>query len=168
MPDDDILIAVFKTHAGAHDAVRTLEAEGFPLARLSIVGRGVHSEEHPVGFVTADSRIESWGKTGALWGSLGGLLVGAALVTVPGVGPVLAAGPIAQVIATALAGGAVGGGASALGAAFGSLGLSHGHVVRYEAEIKADQYLVIAHMAAEDADIARRVLRRLNVAFEAA
>jgi uncharacterized membrane protein len=49
-------------------------------------------------------RMKYWGKAGAVWGSVWGLLVGAAFFVIPGVGPVLVAGPVISWIVGALEG----------------------------------------------------------------
>jgi len=56
-------------------------------------------------YTNEKERFKVWGAEGALWGSLGGLLAGAGgLMLIPGVGPVLAAGPIIEAIIGAVAG----------------------------------------------------------------
>lgn len=54
------------------------------------------------------------------------------------------------------------GGLSVLGAALFSLGLPRDQVIKYEAWLKADKYLVIAHGSAEEVERARGILRRLE------
>jgi hypothetical protein len=87
------IVATFETHRQAEAAVKELERSGFDMRKLSIVGKGHHSEEYPVGFYTAGDRMLSWGGIGAFWGGLWGLLVGAAFFWIPGFGPIAAAGP---------------------------------------------------------------------------
>lgn len=53
-------IGVFDTHEQAEKLVKTMESNGFPLRQLSIVGKGYHSEERPVGFYTAGDRVKTW------------------------------------------------------------------------------------------------------------
>ena len=67
--------------------------------------------------------MKYWGSLGAFWGGLWGLLVGAAFFWVPGVGPLLVAGPVAAWIIGDLEGGVVVGGLSVLGAALYSAGI---------------------------------------------
>ena len=61
---------VFDTHTAAEEAIRTLGKSGFDMKKLSLVGKGYHSEEKPMGFYTAGDRIKSWGGTGAFWGGI--------------------------------------------------------------------------------------------------
>lgn len=145
MSADNSVIAVFDSHDRAEEAVRTLERAGFDMRRLSIVGKGFHEEEHPVGFYTTGERAKSWGAAGAFWGGVWGLLFGAAFFWIPGVGPLAVAGPFVNSLVGALGGAALVGGLSALGAALFNLGLSEEKVIRYETQLKADRYLLIAH-----------------------
>jgi len=50
MSKNQALIAVFDSHSKAEEAIKELDRSGFDMKKLSIVGKGYHSEEHPVGF----------------------------------------------------------------------------------------------------------------------
>jgi hypothetical protein len=139
------VLGVFETHHQAERAIRSLEASGFPMQRLSIIGKGYHTEEQPIGFYTLGDRVKTWGGVGLFWGSLWGLLFGAAFIWIPGIGPIAAAGPFVHMLVSAVEGAVVLGGMSALGAALVSLGLPKNEVIKYEQELKADRYLIIAH-----------------------
>ena len=86
--------AVFSQHSGAENAVKELKDGGFDVKKLSIIGSDYHSEENVVGFYNTGDRMMYWGKTGAFWGGLWGLLFGSAFLLIPGLGPIIAAGPI--------------------------------------------------------------------------
>lgn len=158
--DDNAVVAVFGTHTQAEDAIKELQRSGFDMKKLSIIGKGYHSEEHPVGFYTTGDRIRSWGGFGAFWGGLWGFIIGAAFFWIPGIGPIAAAGPIVHALVGTLEGAAIVGGLSAIGAALASLGVPKNSIVKYEHQLKADNYLVIAHGNAEDVEQARKVLER--------
>lgn len=125
--------------------------------KLSVIGRGVHTEDRVVGFYNNSKEIRHWGAYGALWGGLWGWLV-FGLFWVPGIGHVTAAGWIVWNLATAAGGAAVGGGLGAVAAALKGVGVPDDVVPEYESALKADQYLVIVHGRAEDVESARRVL----------
>jgi hypothetical protein len=116
------VVAVFATHEQAESAIRELQKDGFNMKKLSIVGKDYHTEEHVVGYYTTCDRMSYWGKMGAFWGGFWGLLFGSAFFWIPGIGPLLAAGPVVAWIVAALEGGVVVGGISALGAGIYSIG----------------------------------------------
>jgi hypothetical protein len=102
--------------------------------------------------------MKSWGGMGAFWGGLWGLLFGAGLFLIPGLGPVLVAGPILAAVVGALESALVVGGLSALTAALVSMGIPKEQSIKYEAELKADKYLLIAHGTADEVERARAIL----------
>lgn len=160
MNRENAIIAVYQTHSQAEETIRELELSGYDMKRLSILGKGYHSEEYPIGFYTTGDRMKSWGATGAFWGGLWGVLLGAAFFWIPGIGPIAAAGPVVHLLVGALEGAALVGGLSALGAALTALGVPKKNVLKYEMELKADKYLVIAHGDAKDIALAREIMNR--------
>lgn len=157
---DNAVVGVYSAHSDAEQAIKELQRSGFDMKQLSILGKGYHSEERPYGFYTTGDRMKTWGGLGAFWGSLWGLLFGAAFFWLPGIGPVAAAGPIIHLLVGALEGAVVVGGISALGAALVGLGVPRDSVIKYETELKADKYLVIAHGTADQVTKARTIMER--------
>lgn len=155
----DAVVAIYPTHDAAHHAVVVLERAGFDMTRLSIVGRGYHTEEQPLGYYNARDRIKVWGKRGAFWGALFGILLSPAVFLIPMVGHVMVLGPLASGLLGAAEGGLIGGGTSALAAGLFGLGLPKDAVVRYEAAVKADKFLLVAHGNADEVARARELLR---------
>jgi len=149
---------VFDTHTEAEKAIRTLSHAGFDMKKLSLVGKGYHSEEKPMGFYTAGDRIKVWGGTGAFWGGIWGLLLAPAVFVLPGLGLVGMAGPFVATLVSALEGAVVVGGLSALGAALTQIGVPKDQVIKYEAALKVDKYLLVVHGNAEDQARAREIL----------
>src|ERR1017187_8675061 len=118
-----------------------------------------YSEENVVGFYNTGDRMMYWGKTGAFWGGLWGLLFGSAFFLIPGLGPILAAGPVVTWIIAALEGAVLVGGVSALGAGLFSLGIPKDSIVTYGASVKAGKFLLIAHGTADEVQHARNILQ---------
>jgi Protein of unknown function (DUF3341) len=158
MPDTNAVIAVYDTHSAAEDAIAELKKSGFDMTKVSIVGKDYHTEENVVGYYNAGDRMKYWGSMGAFWGGLWGLLVGAAFFWVPGVGPLLVAGPVAAWIIAALEGAVVVGGLSVVGAALYSAGIPKDSILKYETAIKADKYLVVIHGTADEGAKAKDIL----------
>ena len=156
--EHDSIVAVYENHAAAETAVRELAKSGFDMKKLSIVGKDYATEEGVVGFYNAGDRMKVWGKTGAFWGGLWGMLFGSALFVIPGLGPLFAAGPLVAWIAGALEGAAVVGGMSALGAGLYSVGIPKDSIVTYETQIKAGEFLVIAHGARSQVEKSKAIL----------
>ena len=162
MEDTNATVAVFETHAGADEAVKELQKAGFDMKKLSVVGKDYHTQEQVVGYYNAGDRMKHWGKLGAFWGGLWGLLFGAAFFWVPGIGPVLVGGPLVAWIVAALEGAVLVGGISAIGAGLVSLGIPKNSIVEYESAIKAGKYVVVAHGTAEDVAKARNIMSTLK------
>jgi len=139
------VVAVYDTHSEAEEAIRNLQHMGFDMKKLSIVGKDYHTNEEVVGYYTTGDRMKSWGSTGAVWGGIWGLLFGSAFFFIPGIGPILAGGPIVAWVVGALEGAALVGGLSAVGAGLYSIGIPKDSIIRYETQIKAGKFLIIAH-----------------------
>jgi len=150
MSKNNAIVATYQTHVQAEAAVRELQRSGFDMKKLSIVGKDYHTDQHVVGYYNTGDRMKYWGKLGAFWGGLWGLLFGSAFFWVPGLGPLLVAGPLTAAIVGGLEGAAVVGGLSALGAGLYSIGIPRDSILKYETAIKSDQYLLVAHGTADE------------------
>jgi len=162
MEQADAVIAVFADHQAAETAIKKLTSAGFEMKNLSVVGKGYHTEEKVVGFYTAGDRVKFWGTRGVFWGGLWGLFFGGLFLTVPVVGHVVVLGYLAAIAIGAVENAAVVGGLSAIGAALYSLGVPKDSVIQYEAAVKADSFLVMAHGPAEEMTRAKAVLATAN------
>ncbi len=158
MNDPTNVVAVYNSHTEAEEAVAKLSAASFDITKISIIGKDYHTEENIVGYYSAGDRMKSWGGLGAFWGGIWGLLVGAGFFLVPGIGPVLVAGPFLAALIGALESALVVGGLSAVAAGLVSLGISKEKAVKYEAEIKADKFVLIVHGTPEELERARAIL----------
>ena len=162
MSENNAVVAVYETHAQAEAALKELQQSGFDLKKLSIVGKDYHTEEHVVGYYNAGDRMKRWGASGAVWGGIWGLLFGSAFFAIPGIGPVLVAGPMVAWIIAALEGAIVVGGLTTIGAGLYSIGIPKDSIVEYEAAIKADQFVLLAHGTVEDVDRAKSIMGTTN------
>src|SRR5271167_2303453 len=159
MSETNSVIAIYETHTQAEDAVKELEKSGFDMAKMSIVGKDYHTDEHVVGYYTTGDRMKYWGKLGAVWGGVWGILIGAGAFAIPGIGPVLVAGPLVGSIIGALEGAAVVGGLTAVGAGLVSIGIPKDSVVKYESALKADKFILLAHGTAVEVAKAKDILQ---------
>jgi uncharacterized membrane protein len=154
------VIAVYPNHSTAEEAVKELDKSGFDMKQLSIVGRDYHTDEHVVGYYNMGDRAMAWGKTGAFWGGMWGILLGSAFFWVPGIGPLMVAGPFINAIIGGIQGVALVGGLSAIGGALASLGIPKDSVVRFETALRFGKVILITHGTADDATRAKSILVR--------
>lgn len=153
-----IVLGLFAMHEGADAAVRKLAAAGIALPAISIIGKNYHSEEQAAGFVNLGGRAWYFGKFGAFWGGLAGLLVGSGFFYIPVVGSLVVLGPLASMLVGGIEGAVLAGSASALVGAFMGFGIPKNSVIRYEEAIKADEFLVSVHCAEGDVPRVQQLL----------
>jgi hypothetical protein len=96
-------VGYFRDRASAGAALDALASRGFSRGDISVLGRGRaghegHYDEHD--HLTATE--------GAATGGIVGLLLGAAATLIPGIGPIVAVGPISAALAGAVTGGVTG------------------------------------------------------------
>jgi hypothetical protein len=103
-----------------------------------------------------------WGKLGAFWGGFWGLLFGSGVFLIPGIGPLLVAGPLVTWIVGALEGAVVVGGLSAMGAGLYSMGIPKDSILQYETAVKSGKYVLIAHGSDVETVHAREIISRTN------
>jgi hypothetical protein len=76
----------------------------------------------------------------------------------PGLGPLLVAGPLVSWIISALEGAIVVGGLSAMGAGLYSLGIPKDSILQYEKAIKTGKFVLIVHGSVNDTIHAKEIL----------
>ncbi len=162
MKISDTAVAVFADHQGAEAAIKKLAEDGFKMKNLSVVGKGYHSDEKVVGFYNTGDRIKFWGMRGLFWGGLWGLFFGGLFLTVPYFGSVIALGYLATILVAGVENAVVVGGLTAIGAAIYSMGIPKDSVLQYEADVKADSFVVMAHGTAEEVARAKAILAPLK------
>jgi len=158
MSVENSVVAIYHTHTDADRAVKELQRGGVDMHKLSIVGKGYHTDEHAVGYYNTGDRMKYWGKVGAFWGGFWGLLFGSAFFIIPGLGPILAAGPVVAWIVAGLEGAVEVGALGALGAGLFSIGIPKDSIVKYEAALKTDQFLLIVHGTAAEVAKAKDII----------
>ena len=166
MSELNAVVAIYGTHLEAEEAVKELQRTGIDMRTLSIVGKDSHADEQVVGYYNNGDRMKYWGKTGAFWGGFWGLLFGSAFFAIPGIGPVLVAGPVVAWIVGALEGAAIIGGLSAIGAGLYGMGIPKDSVVQYELALKTDKFLLMVHGTTPEVEKAKDILentRPVNV-----
>ncbi len=158
MTTTNSVVAIYDNHEQAEHAVKELQQGGVDMKSLSIAARDTHTDEHVVGYYNAGDRMKYWGKVGAFWGGFWGLLFGSALFAIPGLGPILVAGPLVAWVIAGLEGAAVVGGVSAVGAGLVSIGIPKDSVLKYDVALKTEKYLLIVHGTPADVEKAKDII----------
>jgi hypothetical protein len=162
MSIENSVVAIYRQHTDADAAIKELQRGGVDMKTLSIVGKGYHTDEQVVGYYTTGDRMKYWGKVGAFWGGFWGLLFGSALFMIPGLGPVLAAGPIVAWIVAGLEGAVEVGVLGALGAGLYSIGIPKDSILKYQTALKTDQFLLIVHGTTAEVAKAKDIIETTN------
>jgi len=150
---------VFNSVSDAQSAVRDLEAAGIARDHISLV-----ANKNAVGYDTMDaadrdkaSDVVADAGIGAALGGVGGLLLSAAgAITIPVIGPILAAGPIAAALTGAGIGAATGG----LIGALTESGVPEEHAKHYAEGVRRGDVLVTVRAEPGMADQVSDVLDR--------
>lgn len=158
MSEQNAVVAIYNTHTEAETAIKKLRQADFNIKKLSIVGKDYHTDDHVAGYHNTDDRMKYWDTLGAFWGSLWGLLLGAGVFAIPGIGPVLVAGPLLGWVLGALEGTVVIGSMTAIGAGLYSLGIPKDSVLKYETALKSNKFILVAHTTADEATQAQKIL----------
>jgi uncharacterized membrane protein len=167
MSTTNAVVAIYNSHDQAEHAIKELQLAGVDMKSLSIAAKNMHTDEQVVGYYNAGDRMKYWGKVGAFWGGLWGLLFGSAAFAIPGIGPILVAGPLVSWIIAALEGATVVGGVSAIGAGLISIGIPKDSVLKYDVALKTDKYLLVVHGTPSEVAHAKGVISRTEHSYYA-
>ncbi|HEY3066346.1 MAG TPA: hypothetical protein VGL09_11185 [Methylomirabilota bacterium] len=149
------VVALFEDRREAEVAVQELVDAGFRHGDLSVIASNIGDGVETV----ADESGRGAGigiGAGAVLGGFGGLLAALGTLAIPGVGPVLAAGPLLA----ALTGAGIGAAAGGLIGALVDVGVSAADAEKYAAGIRGGGALVVVHAADDDAPRAVAILAR--------
>ncbi len=161
MTEDNIAAyAIFNTRAHAERCVNALLEDGFRQDDVSILAqeqsssRDLATEKN----TKAPEGAATGATTGGVIGGTLGLLAGVGVLTVPGVGPFLAAGPIMATLAGFGAGAAAGG----LAGSLAGVGIPEYEAKRYEGHINNGGILLSVHCANSDLALNAKAIMEEN------
>ena len=143
-----VVFGIYPTDDDAERAVDALTNAGFPSANISVLlpdVRGTRDFAHQKDTKAPEGATAGVTAGGAVGGALG-VLVGIGALAIPGLGPLVAAGPIVAGLAGLGAGGAVGG---LVGALIG-MGIPEYEAKRYEGRVKDGGVLLSVHCDTSD------------------
>ncbi|WHY87112.1 general stress protein [Neobacillus novalis] len=135
------LVGVYDTENEAIQAVQDLKRQGYAAEEISVIGKNNEQvdEINDVTGTKTEEGLVAGAATGGALGGLVGLLAGVGALAIPGIGPFIAAGPIAAT----LTGAAVGAGAGGLTGALIGMGLPEEEADRYEGYVNEGKILVV-------------------------
>jgi uncharacterized protein (TIGR02271 family) len=154
------IIAMYDEFDHAQDAVEDLVEAGFNRSDISIVARNTTEEGSTTGTMDTDEDAVTAGE-GAGFGAVVGGLIGLGAMLIPGIGPVIAAGPLAALLGAGV-GAAAGAATGGITAALVKTGVSEEEAGYYAEGIRRGGALVTVNARDEQADRASEILDRHN------
>ena len=147
-----VALGIFDGRDQAERSVQELRNKGFD-QEISVVARDENQEDSSGLSMNsgADSTMDGI-STGGVLGGIAGLAAGAGALFVPGIGPLLAAGPIAGILSGAVTGGIAGG--------LIDWGIPAEESRHFEEDIKQGKTLVAVHGSGPKLDGAAHILRQ--------
>jgi uncharacterized protein (TIGR02271 family) len=153
-----------KTVVGTYDSMEVASAvvndlvnAGFSRADISLIAN--NADDRYASYVDKDSSSEDIGQgagVGAVVGGVGGLLIGLGALAIPGVGPFVAAGPLAA----ALAGAGIGAVTGGLIGALVDMGIPDEEAQIYSDSVRHGNVLVAAQVPDDRVSEAARIMER--------
>lgn len=135
------IVGVFYTEHEASRAIEDLKSHGFLTEDISVIARNkrdVEAISDETG-TKAPEGMASGAATGGILGGVTGLLAGIGALAIPGIGPIIAAGPIAAT----LTGAAVGAGTGGLVGGLIGLGIPEDEAESYDNYVDEGRILVM-------------------------
>jgi hypothetical protein len=154
------VFGILRNREAAEGAVHRLKAAGFPSDEVSLLFSDPEATRH---FAKENATKAAEGATtgvttGFVVGGIFGWLAGIGALAIPGVGPLVAAGPILAALSGAAVGTAIGGIAGALI----GMGIPESEARHYEARVKEGHVLISVHTDDVNVVRARELLREAN------
>lgn len=150
------VIGVFKESESAEKAVKTLRDKGFNENEISIIardeGKTVKRDMEVGGDLGGAENIGDGTAWGGALGGIAGLLAGVGALAIPGIGPIVAAGPLAGALSGAVTGGVAGG--------LIDLGIPEERGQEYEQQLKSGGILAVIETSEDKISEASQILRR--------
>jgi hypothetical protein len=135
------VVGVYETEQEAIIAIEDLVKQGYDKQDICVIGKDLKNVNHiadETGTVAEESAATG-ALAGGTLGGLTGLLVGVGALAIPGVGPIIAAGPIASSLIGAVAGAGLGG----LTGALIGIGIPDDQAEFYGNSVKEGKILVL-------------------------
>ncbi|NGZ77018.1 YsnF/AvaK domain-containing protein [Saccharibacillus alkalitolerans] len=154
------IVGVFNSERDASSAIQALKRTGYNTDDISVVTRDkkdMRKLEDETGTMAPEGAAGG-AATGGVLGGIGGLLAGLGALAIPGIGPILAAGPLAATLAGAAVGAAGGG---LVGGLIG-LGIPENEAKEYDEAVDNGNILVIVDTEEANRSEISRIFRDNN------
>lgn len=170
LAQDKRAFGVFTSRAVTEEALNELKNSGFPMQKVSIVAKHAESRDAIAGVDVQDESadgltdgVKAGAVAGAATGGLFGLIGGLSLLSIFGLGPILAGGVLAALLGETLVGGAIGAATGGMLAALLSLGVSEDLAKIYSDRLHNGDYLLMLDGTEEEINRAEPMLRQRGI-----
>lgn len=135
------VVGSYQSENEAIAAIEDLQREGYRSEDISVISKDKQETENIVAETGthAEEGAATGALTGGVLGGLGGVLAGIGALAIPGIGPIVAAGPIVAGLTGAAAGAGVGG----LAGALIGMGIPEDDAREYETHFNEGRILVL-------------------------
>ncbi|MCA0457895.1 MAG: hypothetical protein LCI00_28270 [Chloroflexi bacterium] len=170
MKNAQTVLAVYDSFESADRAIRALVDDGFSRADIGLAANDVRGDynrlHNPTAAASEDVSGGEGGSFGAVIGGITGAVAALTAIVIPGIGPVIAAGPLVALLGGAtgaVVGGAAGAVTGGLAASLIHLGVPEAEATHYGESVRRGNALVTVTVDNdEDAETATNVMRRYN------
>ncbi|NLX76733.1 MAG: hypothetical protein GXZ01_05065 [Clostridiaceae bacterium] len=145
------VVGIFNRVDYAEKAAREIKERGLRTDDISIIVKNKDENGGQRGEGMTNDNISNGAVTGGIIGGLAGLLIGAGMVAIPGLGIIAAAGPITGLIGGAATGGIIGG--------LIDLGIPEQESKRYETDIREGKVVFTMRTEEEKVEEIRNILQ---------
>jgi uncharacterized membrane protein len=161
----DTVIGLFETEQSARLALQSLKADGFVNEKTGLLARkqvnAADLQEETGQEIAEKAGVSALG--GTLAGSLAGLLAGLGVISIPGIGPVVAAGALATILGATAAGAGLGAATGGLLGALIGLGISEERAEFYVQRVKHGAVLVLLEIRDDQVADVVKILKQSDV-----
>lgn len=149
------VVGIFESERVAKEAIEDLRRAGFE-REISLLAKDQKNisrtpDDNGGETMAGGETVADGVATGGVLGGLGGLAIGAGALAIPGLGPLIVAGPIAGLLSGAAGGGVAGG--------LVDWGIPEEEGRRYEEEIKRNKIIVAVNSSEDNIDEAENILK---------
>jgi hypothetical protein len=162
MSNANATLTVFDTPLEVAAVIRHIQISGCGTNRLSMVWRDQPSQSSVTGYYRVGARMKYLGDFDILWNEIFKILSGWAIYTLPDIGRILVAGPLADWIAMALANAVIFGPMSAIGMGLYSVGISRNSIRLCEEALKEGKCILLLNGTAQEVARATQVINEIG------